>query len=72
VPVLHARSRWNLIVGNPAGYLRADGPLERVEIDLPKVIVVPGAPAALAGWLALFLLVLVTLSVALKFFWQVH
>ena len=72
VTVLHVRSRWNLIAGNPAGYLRADGPLERVELDLPPVTVVPGVPAAFAGWLAPYLLVLVVLSLVFKFRWRVH
>jgi hypothetical protein len=71
-PVLHVRSYWNLIAGNPAGYLRADGPLERVELGLPEVIVVPGAPPPLAGWLAPYLFVLVAVSLALKFRWRLH
>jgi len=72
VTILHPRSRWNSIVGNPAGYLRAEGPIEQVQLDLPEVIVVPGAPHALAGWLAPYLLVLITLSIVLKVRWRVH
>lgn len=50
---------WNLLIGNPAGYLPAAAPVDRIDIDLPKVEVLPLGPSWIRGWepsfLALFL-----------------
>ena len=36
VPVVHKPKWWNLLFGNPAGYLAADGPIDSVQFSLPE------------------------------------
>src|SRR5918999_2835086 len=36
VSTVHKREWWNTLIGNPAGYLPEEWPVERVEIDLPR------------------------------------
>lgn len=66
VGTLHKRVWWNALIGNPAGYLPAEGPVERVEIDLPQREYLPFGPTWLRGWEAMFFVVLVASSVAVK------
>ena len=43
-----------------------------VHIGLPQPIVLPFGPEWLRGWLPMTLLVLVVLSLFLKFHWRLH
>lgn len=66
VPVIEKRHWWNLLIGNPAGYLPDDLPVERLELDLPRQEIVGLGPAWLRGWEPAFFLALVVFAVALK------
>ena len=48
-------SNWNRFVGNPLGYLPANGPIQQVTIDLPEREYLPFGPGWLRHWLALFM-----------------
>lgn len=50
VPVLHKRQWWNLLLGNPAGYLPPELPLDRVEFVLPEKEYLGFGPGWLRGW----------------------
>jgi hypothetical protein len=72
VPVLHKRQWWNWLIANPAGYLPADAPVERVAIELPKRQVIDAGPAWLRGWEPLFVAVLFVSALAYKSARRIH
>ena len=63
-PITHIEKRqwWNLLVGNPAGYLPDQGPIESVSIALPERQYLPVGPDWLRSWLTVALTVLVIAS----------
>ena len=56
------RQWWNTIIGNPAGYLPEQGPIESVTIALPERQYLPIGPDWLRSWLTVALTVLVIAS----------
>lgn len=72
VTVLHKREWWNWLVGNPAGYLPADAPVERIDIDLPRRELFAAGPAWLRGWEAVFIPVLFVSALAYKAIRRIH
>jgi hypothetical protein len=72
VRTVHQREWWNSLIGNPGGYLPSPGGVAAAEIGLPEPTVIPFGPAWLRGWLATTLIVLVGLSLFLKFHWRLH
>ncbi len=66
------RAWWNLFIGNPAGYLPQPGYVEAVELGVPQPQVIPFGPAWLRGWLVPALLVMVAVSLWLKYRWRLH
>lgn len=54
IPMIEKRRWWNLLIGNPAGYLPARGPLERVTVHLPDRAYLPVGPDWARSWLAVF------------------
>jgi hypothetical protein len=72
VPVVHKRQWWNLLLGNPIGYLPAEGAVERVTISLPPKNYLDVEPAWLGGWEMIFLTVLFAASVAIKVTFRIH
>jgi hypothetical protein len=63
-PITHIEKHqwWNAIVGNPAGYLPEQGPIERVTIALPERQYLPVGPDWLRSWLTVALSALVVTS----------
>jgi hypothetical protein len=71
VGVVHQRRWWNVLLGNPAGYL-PPGPVDAVEIDLPRREYLPFGPGWLRGWIPLFFAVMIAVSLLLKILWRLH
>lgn len=71
-PVLHQRQWWNLLIGNPAGYLEPDSPVESIELGLPAHEILPIGPDWMRGWLFTYFVVLILVSLGFKFYWKVH
>ena len=63
-PITHIEKRqwWNTIIGNPAGYLPEQGPIESVSIALPERQYLPIGPDWLRSWVTVALTVLVIAS----------
>jgi hypothetical protein len=63
-PVTHLEKRqwWNALIGNPAGYLPDQGPIERVTIALPERQYLPVGPDWLRSWATVALTALVIAS----------
>lgn len=55
---------WNALVGNPLGYLPADGPVQRLNIALPPQQYVGFGPDWARGWTAVFMSALLVASLA--------
>jgi hypothetical protein len=66
VTVVHKRQWWNLLLGNPAGYLPDDARIKRIEVDLPRREYVPVGPSWARTWEAVFFTVLIACSLAIK------
>lgn len=66
VSVIHKRRWWNALIGNPAGYLPAEGPVEKVEIGLPRQEILPVGPGWMRGWEVTFFASLVLFAFVFK------
>lgn len=72
VPVVHKRQWWNLLIGNPAGYLEPDNPAEAIQLALPAYRFVPWGPDWIRGWLFVYFVVVISVSLGFKSYWRVH
>jgi hypothetical protein len=72
VPVIQKRAWWNRLVGNPLGYLPDDGPIERIDIDLPPRHVLTVGPEWIRTWLAPFFGALLATSLLIKFVFRIR
>lgn len=50
VPTIHKWQWWNTLIGNPAGYLPKEAPVDRIDIELPRVEVLDVGPSWMRGW----------------------
>jgi hypothetical protein len=66
IPVIHKQRWWNVLIGNPAGYLPAGAPVDRIQAQLPRQQHLAFGPGWLRGWEFLFFTSLLLVSVALK------
>jgi len=65
-PVIYKRVWWNLLIGNPAGYLPQDGAVDQIELELRPATYLTVGPTWLRGWEAALLLPLLITSIAIK------
>jgi hypothetical protein len=72
VPVIEKWHWWNALVGNPAGYLDAQNPAERLEIALPRREIVSAGPDWMRGWEVPFFVSLIIASLLLKRLLHIH
>jgi hypothetical protein len=72
VPELHKRQWWNALVGNPAGYLKEDAPVDRLSIDLPTRQILLAGPQWLRGWQATFFVAVLLFGIAMKWVRQIE
>lgn len=72
VTTVHERQWWNLLIGNPAGYLPPSAPVNSVGIALPSKAYLPFGPAWARSWVTVFLLVLVIASLFIHRYWDVE
>lgn len=70
--VIHKRRWWNLLIGNPAGYLPPHQPTEVIRIDLPQTRYLPFGPDWMRGWMFLFFGAFLAASVAFKFILKIE
>ncbi len=63
---------WNRLIGNPGGYLASPGDVATAHIGLPQPTVFPFGPDWLRGWLPAMLVVLMGMSLYLKYAWRLH
>ncbi len=71
VPVIHKKLWWNTLIGNRAGYLADDAPVEQLQVDLEPQRFVTLGPGWLQTWEAPYFLVLILSSLAIKFVFKI-
>ena len=69
---VHKKLWWNWLLGNEAGYLRPDAGLEAITFDLAPRVLVPGVPAWLGGWEAVYFLSVLVASLLIKFRFRIE
>jgi hypothetical protein len=72
VPVIHKKQWWNLLLGNPAGYLDEASTVSAVHLGFPRVEVLAFGPSWLRTWEAPFFLPLILVSLLLKRRFRIH
>lgn len=72
VPVVHKRHWWNLLVGNPGGYLPQATAVETVSIDLPKADYLGLGPKWVRSWEVPFFVVMIVASIGIKLGWRIQ
>ena len=71
-PVVHKKQWWNVLLGNPAGYLADEQPVEAVFLELPSQAYLPFGPGWMRGWEFLFIGLLFSFSIAIKIIFKIH
>lgn len=66
VPVIHKKKWWNVLFGNPAGYLPDGIPVERIRASLPHQQHLLWGPKWMRGWEFIFFTSLIAVSAGLK------
>jgi hypothetical protein len=72
VPVVHKRQWWNLLIGNPAGYLPEGTAVEAVGVALPPRRYLAFGPDWARSWEVPFFTVLIACSLAIKLAFRIH
>jgi hypothetical protein len=62
VPHIEKRQWWNILIGNPAGYLPEQGPIDSITVALPERQYLPVGPDWLRSWATVALTALVIAS----------
>jgi hypothetical protein len=71
-PVVHKQQWWNALLGNPAGYLDDNQPVEAVFLELPTQTYLPFGPGWVRGWEFLYIGLLFSFSIAIKLIFKIH
>ncbi|RUU04175.1 hypothetical protein EOD23_17080 [Mesorhizobium sp. USDA-HM6] len=66
VSVIQKWRWWNVLIGNPAGYLPDDLPFDRIDLGLPRQQVLAVGPAWLRGWEGIFFAATILVALMLK------
>ena len=72
VPTIHKKRWWNSIIGNDAGYIRSNVPVDEIIFDLPRKQLIEGAPAWLSTWEFPFFLLLFVTSITTKVMFSIE
>jgi hypothetical protein len=72
IPVIGKWVWWNVLIGNPLGYLAADSPLDHVEIGLAEKHYIQAGPSWMQGWAAPFLISILIVSLIIKIGFRIH
>lgn len=71
--IVHRRvPAFNWLLGNPAGYLPDAAPMFALQLDLPTRQLHRMGPDWLRGWMAVYLIPMVLLSLAFKWRWKLQ
>jgi len=66
VPLIHKREWWNIIIGNPAGYIGESAPIISVAFTIPSRELIDFGPHWLRSWVVFYFAALMATAVAIK------
>jgi hypothetical protein len=66
VPLIHKRAWWNILIGNPAGYLDENAPINSIELTMPARELFNLGPRWLRSWVIIYFTALMATAVAIK------
>jgi hypothetical protein len=72
VPVVHKKQWWNVLIGNPAGYLPSEARVEEVTIGLPEQELLAFGPSWMQYWIFPFFCILIVVSLIVKTLCKIH
>lgn len=72
VPIVHKKEWWNFLIGNPAGYVAHEAPIETIGFEFREVEYLDFGPSWLRGWEVLFLLSVLVFSIIIKVFFKIQ
>lgn len=72
VPSIQKRVWWNRLFGNPLGYLPDEGPIERIDIDLPPRYFLTVGPDWMRSWATPFFASLLAMSLLIKLIFRIR
>jgi hypothetical protein len=67
ITLLHKRRWWNVVLGNPAGYVPHDALVDQIRIALPENEYLGFGPSWMRSWQVVFLSALTATSLSIKF-----
>ena len=70
--VVHKRIALNALFGNPGGYLDDEAPFDAVQFEFEPLELVPLGPAWMRGWMFVFFVPLLLVSLLIKWRWRIH
>ena len=71
-PQIHKQLWWNSLLGNPAGYLPQQSPVNSVTISLPEQRYLAFGPAWVGNWLTLFFIAAMFSGLMVKWLLKIH
>lgn len=71
VPVIHKWQWWNVLIGNPVGYLPSNASVDWIKVVLPDKEYLGFGPHWLRGWEMPFFISLIVVSIAVKIWWRI-
>jgi hypothetical protein len=72
VPVIHQKLWWNMLIGNPNGYLPTGTQVVDVSFGLPKNHYLNFGPGWIRAWEFSYFLMVIILSLAIKVAFKIH
>ncbi len=70
--VIHKKLWWNWLLANPAGYLPENARIDQFDFSTSPQIIIDWGPGWMRGWLFAFIVFLLGVSLAIKWFWKIH
>lgn len=72
VPVIHQRYWWNMLIGNPNGYLPEDAAVQEILFALPRIVYLDIGPTWARTWELSYFLLLILVSLGIKLVFKIH
>lgn len=72
VPIIHKRTWWNSLIGNPNGYLPDDYAIEAIHFELSSAEYLGWGPGWVRGWEFSYFMLLIIVSLGIKFAFRIH
>jgi hypothetical protein len=72
IPVVHKKQWWNSLIANPNGYLADSYEVEAIYFDLAPQEFLSFGPGWIRGWEFSYFVLLILVSLAVKFAFKIH